>query len=316
MKKIVSIFVSALAGIFVSVSAFAQEPETPVEAPVEDYYVADEPVVETAKPAKKKGYHHLAISGFVGNEGVGATVSFPLTKHIHLRAGYSKSDLLLNYGGQFAKMELNPYTYTATNLGINQNGIKIDEIDLTVDAGKQVNASALLDVYVLGGIRITGGVYYNLGDPNLISVVGTPYTVNETTGERTNAVPPADRANTRIYGITTDPEGNLHLNVGSPDGARIKPYLGVGLGKQCTNYKRLGFTLDAGFLIGMPMYSYDYSKTEDGNPSVVLINNEWIQQLDVDEIKNAIAPYQMYINYWSNFQLYPVVRVSLFLRLF
>lgn len=132
------------------------------------------------------------------------------------------------------------------------------------------------------------------------------------------AIDPSNYANTEIFGVTTDPEGKLHLDV-KYGLQRIQPYLGVGFGRPVDVNGRVGFNFDLGvaYVGGVHVMAKSYFDNPE-KPVDVELNKAWIDANP--DIKDAMgADYDSitkYMNLANSFPIEPFIRFTLSVRLF
>lgn len=242
--------------------------------------------------------NHVALGLNVGTDGLGATVAMPVGEHFQVRAGYVNGTIFMG--------SLNPLTSTI-DVGLNSNGIDIKTLDLTTSA--RMNHGNILADYYIGAkssFHFTAGLYF--GTKSFSNIVLTP---KDSSGKP--AITGSDVANTAIYGITSDTEGNILADLGF--GMAVKPYLGIGFGRPVSMKHRVGFNFDLGVLFcgGYHLWSYNY-RDDPANPTAVEINEDWFKQ--INDIPAEVKDYTSYLNTLNGFPIYPVAKLSVFVRLF
>lgn len=200
-----------------------------------------------------------------------------------------------------AGIGINPFTYQIKKINYHKNGINIDEVNLNGNA-HQRNISLLADYFPFkkSSFHITGGVMFSL-TPTLLSGKGVP-------ANTTNADPvmsDQDKGNVAFFGVTTDWDGNLLLDVkyGLPV---VKPYLGIGFGRPCSTKHRVGVNFDMGvaYVGGVHAYSYNY---QGESPVKVELNEAWVNAPGNEELKENIGEAEKYLQYVTKVNNLPVM---------
>ena len=279
-------------------------------------------------------FNHLSIGvGLLGTDGEGIQVAAPLGNHFQVRGGFTTHALFPVIGTAVlgipavknatnGKVEsVNPFRYKLTGLGMEQGNIKIDNLDVE---GKFIsnNPELLFDFFPFrnAAFHITAGAYFNLNPKGLIQVKGVPTDANGNA-----SFPESMRANARIYGITSDPDGNILLDAQWKNKV-VRPYLGIGFGRPVSLKRRVGVNFDLGvaYTGGLRLVSYDYF--DDVNkPNTVVLDGNWVdntllKNADPDNDKelidygNKIKDYTGQVDKYSKF--WPVMKLTLFIRLF
>ena len=161
--------------------------------------------------------------------------------------------------------------------------------------------------------HITGGVMFNI-HPQLVSLTAT--LVNKSSSEP--AIDPSNYANTEFFGITTDPEGKVHLGLQSGLNV-VQPYLGIGFGRPVSLNSRVSFNFDLGvtYIGGFHLVSRNYYENPE-KPVNVELNQAWIDaNPDIKEnMKDNYDTVTKYLNMVNGFPVQPYMRFTLAVRLF
>lgn len=306
MRKTLSVILA----MGLAVSAFAQ-----------DYFPQEEPAKDPQL------FNHLAI-GFdlINLDGMGIQIAAPVTPYLQLRGTFQFMDAhVAAYNAvvksiakskdlEVLKGGINPFLYSAKNLSIDQSGIKIDQVDLSATLQSRT-IDLLLDVFPGKNtiFHFTVGAVFSLTPKgNITASANALY-------EGHNAIPESDRTTTRIFGITTDKDGLLHAGVQYKLNA-VRPYFGIGTGRPVSRDKRVSVSFDFGvqYTGGARLVSYDYFDNPD-KPQTVVLDAAWLAKYP--DLKDAIGEstydqIQQYLGYLNMVPVVPVLKLSLFVRLF
>ena len=283
MKKI---FASLCALALVCGSAFAQEEKS-------DSFI----------------FNHVGIGVTGGLDGVGADIVLPVGRHLQIRGGYST---------------LAFYTYTSPAFHVKINDPWVIDDDITVNANANVEGARLLFDFYPGrksGFHFTVGAYYGLN---------TERGVLSATTTKPLPIPESDWGNTGIelkrgddpseY-VTTDKEGYLKFDIrmGNPVGESLKmptlrPYAGIGFGRNLKENGILSFTFDLGVLYcgSWGVYGWDYLN-HDGEPVK-------LQRKDLTDLEPYMGSYTKYADmafeYMDKIPVCPVFKFNLIFKIF
>lgn len=240
-------------------------------------------------PTDGTWFRHLSAGVSAGTDGAGIALATPLGDNLQLRAGWS----------------------WFPEVGVKATGrVDMDSPwdihqDVTVRAAHRTNGpSLLLDWFPSAGngFHLSAGIVATDGRKAVRVYTPDPLPVDE-----------ADRASSGfVVGdrmVTTDPEGRAE---GCLDINRVKPYLGVGFGRQCSLDGRVAFCLDLGAVYaGKPrVYSYDWTS---GSPVEVDVTSADVKGLDGDFFgftKTGV------IDAARKVRILPSIRFTLTVRLF
>lgn len=253
----------------------------------------------------KQFFNHAAIGVSVGMDGIGADLAMPIGPKFQFRAGYNTLNPLLS----LVKIENIPLTDFSTSFPVNyhQNGMNIDNVDLSASLN-YAHAELLFDFFpTSSSFHLTAGAMFAFNP--LIHANGFAKNASGT-----NGIPQSDWANTTVFGVSTDTSGQIQADAKFGLNT-VKPYVGLGFGRPVSLKNRVGFNFDLGVLVvgGLHIYSYDYS--QDGNsPAAVEINSEWINKYE--DIRSNVGEYTDYLDFANSLLVWPVMRFSLFVRLF
>lgn len=264
-------------------------------------------------------FNHLSIGvdwGLLGR--MGLDVAAPITPMLDVRAGFNTAAITalatqLGVESAMARKSVNGLTvkdgvYTLTlSEPIQSHGADISKMTFE-PVLKTSYLDLLVDFFPIKKARfhITAGAFFSLGGSTLLHTE-----VSALNADGQPGVPKSDWANTTIYGISTDKDGKIQLDI--KYGLPVKPYVGIGWGRPVDTDRRVGFNFDMGvyFIGGVHAYSYDYSS---GNAKAVELNSAWINQNE--DIKEYAGQYTKYLDTANGFPLLPMIRFSLFVRLF
>ena len=295
MKKIIA-FVATLAVSMAAFSAYAQQ------APEQENVL----------------FKHVSVGVGVGIlDGLQFQVSTTILPNLQARILYTDffpyvgiaNGILKNKAG----IGINPFEYNITGINYHDNGVNIDEINLSGKA-HQRNISLLADFYPSkkSSFHITGGLMVSL-TPSLLSAKG----VLKNTKNTDPVMDDQDKGHVKFYGVTTDKQGDILLDI--QYGANVvKPYLGIGFGRPCTTKSRVGVNFDMGvaYVGGIHAYSYDYSQ---GSPQKVELNEDWVNAPGNEDVKDKAGEagnYLMYVSKANKFPVMPYLRFTVNVAIF
>jgi len=253
----------------------------------------------------KMMFNHMSLGVSVGLvEGVGVDIAMPIGPKFQFRAGYNTLDPILGA----IKVEGSPLNdfSTALDISYHGNGMDIDKIGLQA-AAKYSHAEFLFDFFPARGVgfHLTAGAMFAFNP--LVHAEGTAQNASGA-----NGIPKSDWANTTFFGISTDTNGKVQADLQFGLNT-VKPYIGLGFGRPVSLEHRVGFNFDLGLQItgGLHLYSYDYTS---GSAQPVEINSEWINKYE--DVRAQAGSYTDYLDLVNTLPVWPVMRFSLFVRLF
>lgn len=262
-------------------------------------------VSQAANSQDKNVLNHVALGVGVGTDGLGVNIALPLGNHLQVRGGYSTMQPVLG----LIKVEGVPVTDVNLTLPVSyhDHGMNIDKLEL-VGATQFNHANLLFDFLPSenSGFHLTFGGYFGFG--NLAHGVGKAV---DNTGA--NGISQSDWANTAFYGITTNTSGEVVADAKFLLNS-FKPYLGIGFGRPVSLKHRVGFNFDMGLMMtgGLHLYSYNFRNNPDGDP--VELNTDWVESYD--DLKNQMARYESYFDLMNSVIVWPLLKLSIFVRLF
>lgn len=238
----------------------------------------------------------VGLGATAGTDGIGAELGVALGSHVAFRGGY---------GWMPGISYTLPVTYD-----VDINSPKIQGKVTGQASLNMSNFRALLDFFPGdGGFHFTVGAYYAPND--VIKVRGG----GANTGENGGFGPlPMDKSNYGAVYVGLGEGENMHKVMVDADGYAnaairvnaLRPYVGIGFGRAISAEKRVGFALDLGAMYwGSPAATAIDKDTEE--PFV--INSALVQNED-----NGLI--DQYSAYAAKVPVYPVLRMSLFVRLF
>ena len=275
--------------------------------------------VNNASAQDKWVFNHLGVGVSAGLDGFGADLVLPLTPFIQVRGGYA----------------MQPLTYDVKTMHVSMS--KADGAPWNLDQDVTATISANLDAAHLfidlypgkkAGIHFTVGAYYGMHPEN-----GGPYRIGT---KEPLQIDETDKGRTGIElteheefsQLTTDPEGNLFLDLGLENPlagkinmpANLYPYVGIGFGRNLSS-KRLALTMDLGAIytgrLGFCGYDYSQNVVAGGDVKTVPINAAdfaALSSLNVPE--NIIEMVQKYYGKAESCPVTPVLKFNLVFRLF
>lgn len=266
-------------------------------------------------------FNHWSIGvGFGFSEGVQITAGTTILPNLQGRIVYNTLSPIVAIANpivaKFApEYSINPVQATF-QVGVHQTSPRIDVDEVNVNGNIHDRSLALLADFFpskKSSFHITGGVMFNI-HPQLVSLTAT--LVNKSSSEP--AVDPSNYANTEFFGITTDPEGKVHLGVQSGLNV-VQPYLGIGFGRAVSLKSRVSFNFDLGvtYIGGFHLVSRSYYE-DPQKPVNVELNQAWIDaNPDIKEnLKENYDTTVKYLNLVNGFPVQPYMRFTLAVRLF
>ena len=232
-------------------------------------------------------FNHMYLGVGAGTDGGTVQIGLPVGPLLQIRAGASyMPPLAINY--------------TVPN--IHFYGSVSGDVDLTATmAYKSINA--LVDFFPGKNTRfhLSAGAYYSpafFGDGVWANVTGT-----------TNALDPADYGTAGYmigdHMVTTDSEGALH---GYAATKKLLPYFGFGSGRAVAQNSVVSFLFDLGVLYlgsdGFGAYTEGLN-IKNGQKETILVTSESLDNKDKGLLDMA-----------ASFPVYPVMKFSLFVKLF
>lgn len=239
-------------------------------------------------------FRHWSVGMTAGTDGVGTTATVLLGNHLQLRGGYS--------------------WFPEVSVGFNKkvqmtSPWEINEKIPIRFAHQTKGPNVFLDIfpsqyarihYTIGLIATEGSRVIKVYTPNPLPIKPEEVaTTGFAVGDRT---------------ITSDPEG---YGAGYIDVRTLKPYIGVGCGRQCQVDKRVSFQFDCGVMYtGNPrVYSFDWTGYASGvkEPVEVEVTSKDLGTLDpafMDVGEKGI------IDFIESIPVQLVMRFSLCVRLF
>ena len=266
-------------------------------------------------------FNHWSIGvGFGFTEGIQITAGTTILPNLQGRIVYNTLSPVVAIANpivaKFApEYGVNPISATIA-VGIHETSPRIDVDEVNVNGNIHDRSLALLADFFpskKSSFHITGGVMFNI-HPQLVSLTAT--LVNKSSSEP--AVDPSNYANTEFFGITTDPEGKVHLGLQSGLNV-VQPYLGIGFGRPVSLNSRVSFNFDLGvtYIGGFHLVSRNYYENPE-KPVNVELNQAWIDaNPDIKEnMKDNYDTTVKYLNLVNGFPVQPYMRFTLAVRLF
>jgi hypothetical protein len=196
------------------------------------------------------GAQGLGVAGHAGTLGLGVDVAVAVTPRIGIRAGAN---------------------FFPTDIDLT-----VSDLDYTIDLPSP-QFTAVLDLYLLGGLRLSGGLFASSDDINLVGMLSDDVEIGDD-----------------VY--TPSQVGTL---IGSIINDDLGPYIGIGFGNPAAS--RIGFFLDLGVAFqGAP----EVALTADG-PVTLLPSFQ--ADLEAERV-SAEEDLEM-------FQYYPVLSIGFSIRL-
>ena len=266
-------------------------------------------------------FNHWSIGvGFGFTEGIQITAGTTILPNLQGRIVYNTLSPVVAIANpivaKFApEYGVNPISATIA-VGIHETSPRIDVDEVNVNGNIHDRSLALLADFFpskKSSFHITGGVMFNI-HPQLVSLTAT--LVNKSSSEP--AIDPSNYANTEFFGITTDPEGKVHVGVQSGLNV-VQPYLGIGFGRPVSLNSRVSFNFDLGvtYIGGFHLVSRNYYENPE-KPVNVELNQAWIDaNPDIKEnMKDNYDTVTKYLNMVNGFPVQPYMRFTLAVRLF
>lgn len=266
-------------------------------------------------------FNHWSIGvGFGFTEGVQITAGTTILPNLQGRIVYNTLSPVVAIANpivaKFApEYGVNPISATIA-VGIHETSPRIDVDEVIINGNLHDRSLALLADFFpskKSSFHITGGVMFNI-HPQLVSLTAT--LVNKSSSEP--AIDPSNYANTEFFGITTDPEGKVHLGLQSGLNV-VQPYLGIGFGRPVSLNSRVSFNFDLGvtYIGGFHLVSRNYYENPE-KPVNVELNQAWIDaNPDIkDNMKDNYDTVTKYLNMVNGFPVQPYMRFTLAVRLF
>ncbi|MBQ3812370.1 MAG: hypothetical protein II841_02255 [Bacteroidales bacterium] len=266
-------------------------------------------------------FNHWSIGvGFGFTEGIQITAGTTILPNLQGRIVYNTLSPVVAIANpivaKFApEYGVNPISATIA-VGIHETSPRIDVDEVNVNGNIHDRSLALLADFFpskKSSFHITGGVMFNI-HPQLVSLTAT--LVNKSSSEP--AIDPSNYANTEFFGITTDPEGKVHLGLQSGLNV-VQPYLGIGFGRPVSLNSRVSFNFDLGvtYIGGFHLVSRNYYENPE-KPVNVELNQAWIDaNPDIKEnMKDNYDTVTKYLNMVNGFPVQPYMRFTLAVRLF
>lgn len=248
------------------------------------------------KPAAEDSYflNHLAVGVGAGLDGVSAEIAFPFTRNFIFRAGY----------GTFSFVEFAKYS-RSVRVDADSPWTIHDNISGTVRPTMD-NLHLLLDFFP----SRKGAFHFTLGVYTLLNANG----IFHASTDQPLPIPSVEYASTgieitqdgRSSYVTTDANGYLQADLGTAMG-RLLPYAGIGFSRAVSD-GRLRLLMDLGVLYTekYKVQSYDYGiRGSLENPLPVELSPSLLQGYDQGVVERI-----------QSIPVYPVLKFSLFLRLF
>ena len=255
-------------------------------------------------------FNHAALGITAGLDGAGADIILPVGRHIQIRGGYST---------------LSFYTYQSPAVHVKMDSPWTIDDDISAKVNANVEGARLLfDLYPgrNSGLHFTVGAYYGFNaDRGVIAITSAePLPIPES--EWGNTGIELKRGDDPSEFITTDKEGylKLDLRMGNPVGESLgmptlRPYAGIGFGRNLKEKGSLSFTLDLGVLYcgNWGVYGWDYMN-HDGAP--VKLQRSDLSDLD-DQLGEGKKYVDMAFDYMENkLPVCPVLKFNLVFKLF
>lgn len=266
-------------------------------------------------------FNHWSIGvGFGFTEGIQITAGTTILPNLQGRIVYNTLSPVVAIANpivaKFApEYGVNPISATIA-VGIHETSPRIDVDEVIINGNLHDRSLALLADFFpskKSSFHITGGVMFNI-HPQLVSLTAT--LVNKSSSEP--AIDPSNYANTEFFGITTDPEGKVHLGLQSGLNV-VQPYLGIGFGRPVSLKSRVSFNFDLGvtYIGGFHLVSRNYYENPE-KPVNVELNQAWIDaNPDIkDNMKDNYDTVTKYLNLVNGFPVQPYMRFTLAVRLF
>lgn len=281
-----------------------------------------------AQEEDKQFFNHLSVGvDLLSTEGLGLQVAAPISRHFQVRVGFNLMDahvalydVVVKKVADMQNIDVlkggvNPFQYSyKLKDPVESGNTKIDQFDLKATMQSR-NIDLLVDLFPgkKSGFHFTVGAMFSLTPKGLItSTVNALYQGQPAIAENM-------RCNTEIMDVTTDKEGLFHLNV-QYKMRNVHPYVGIGFGRPVSLKHRVGVNFDMGVIYvgGVSLASYSYYDNPD-QPKNVLLDQAWFRKnITEDIISNAEDRNKIdkYLGFVNNFPVVPVLKLTLFIRLF
>ena len=272
-------------------------------------------------------FNHLAVGlDLINLNGIGIQVAVPVTPFMQLRGTFDFMDAHVAVYNAVVKSVanskniealkggINPFLYSAKDLGIEAGSYKIDQVDIAATLQSR-NINLFLDLFPgkNTNFHFTVGAVFSLTPKGNITATATALYQGH------NAIPESKWTTARICDITTDKEGLLQVGVQYKLNT-IRPYFGIGAGRPVSRDKRVSVSFDFGvqYTGGLRLVSYDYFDNPD-KPKTVVLDAAWLDKYP--DIKEGIGEQsyndiKKYMGYLNMVPVVPVLKLSLFVRLF
>lgn len=297
MKKTFAI-VAALAVSLFSVNAFAQEQEK------ESYL-----------------FNHWSVGvGLIDDFHV--SVAATVLPNLQIRAMYSTLTPYLGIASAITKNKadigpLNPF-HKVMDFNKSVNGVDIKSLDILANVQSR-DLHLLVDFFPAKGSKfhLTAGAIISF-TPDLVKVAATALDANGNPALK----PDADGNGLVSFGdVTPNPEGVINARIGYGL-SRIRPYVGIGIGRPVATDKRVSVNFDLGlaYMGGVKVFSEGYMNNWP-NAEVVEINQKWLETTKLpgssktlkEEMGETTAGYFTSAN---TFPVLPYLRLTINVRLF
>lgn len=258
-------------------------------------------------------FNHVSVGVGLGYDGLDLQIAAPIGPRFQVRAGFTFLDPILPLVNLFTKsaagLEITPVNYTVDNINYHENGMNIDKVQLGGSIQDR-DIHLMFDFFPSksSSFRLTAGAFFSLTPGGILNLTGTPLS-----NSSAPAIPDSDKANTEFYGITTDPAGNILLDLKYGSNV-VKPYVGIGFGRPVSLKRRVGVTFDLGVAYsgGTKIVSYNYSS---GSAKEVVLDKAYLDKYP--EVAEKLGKNASQIIAGANtFPILPIMNLSLFVRLF
>jgi len=286
MKKTLALLVALGLGI----GAFAQE------------------WVEVKPNVDNQIFNHLAVGASLGLDGMGIHVATTLTPYVQLKAGFSGF-----FPVKLSVPDVNSTSLVTVPSEIEIGGEKRKLDNLSFGVGMNLGGGQLMaDIFPSKKtiFHFTVGAYFT--SPKFVSIDVDASTMLK---------PDEYDGSGSVYGIVLNPDDPQHTNI-TPNKQghflidvknwAVRPYVGIGLGRPIDPNRRVRFSLDLGAMFwGSPtVQSYDFSDPKKPNGTVVAVTKENLEK------NSQLSRMGTALDLVSGFQVMPVVRFNLYVRIF
>ena len=242
-------------------------------------------------------FNHLSLGIVAGTDGLGGELAIPLGRNIILHGGYATTSLpFISYSRSFDVQTDSPWSIHEPVTG---------KATLTMD-----NARLIFDLfpYKTGVFHFSLGAVYNF-NPNGFLHVSSADPLPIPSREFATTGIEIEHSGALSEYITTDPQGYLmaDFRMGDLGVKNLRPYVGFGFGRAVSEHP-VTFNFDLGVIYcgSVKAYAYDYINADAaGNPKDVEITSQVTSGYD-----------EGVIDFLGKFPVYPVVKFSLFVKLF